>query len=186
MNIIINESVAALKAGKTLLYPTDTVWGIGCDATNEQAVAKIIALKQRDDKKSFIILLANTNDLGRYVKDIPEMAWSLIDYAEKPLTIIYPQATALLAKNAVNEDGSIAIRIVKDGFCYELIKQFRKPIISTSANISGFPSPTDFATIDPKVSSGVDYIAKIIADGTGEPSTILRLGINGEIDFLRK
>lgn len=185
MQKILASALETLKSGGTLLYPTDTIWGLGCDATNETAVKKIIDIKHRDDKKSFIILVADINDIGKYVKDVPELAWDLAEFSEKPLTIIYPQAVGL-AKNVVNEDGSIAIRLVKTGFCYELIKKLRKPLVSTSANISGEPSPTSLESIPTTITGAVDFIADVPADGTGQPSSILKMEVNGEIKFLRR
>lgn len=186
MQEAIEQSLQTIRSGGTLLYPTDTVWGIGCDATNAAAVQKIIDLKHRNSEKSFIILLPDSNELGRYVKDVPELAWDLIEFAEKPLTIIYPQATALLAPNCVNADGSIAIRIVKQGFCFELMKKMRKPLVSTSANISGEPSPKSFSEIAEAILSGVDYVVNLPDQGTGQPSSLMKLEVDGRFAFLRK
>ena len=132
----LKQALDTLKAGGVILYPTDTIWGLGCDATNPEAVEKIYAIKGRDKGKSLIVLLENDYQLEGYVQEVPEVAYQLIEVADKPLTIIYSQAKNLAA-NVVAEDGSIGIRIVKHPFCEELIKRFRKPIVSTSANISG-------------------------------------------------
>ncbi len=176
-----------MRAGGIILYPTDTVWGIGCDATNEQAVAKIYRLKQREDSKSMIILLDNEAKLLSYVREVPEQAWDLMEFAERPLTIIYPDAKNL-AKNLIAEDKSIAIRITKDDFCRKLIGKFRKPLVSTSANISGNPTPTAFSDIDKEIIAGVDYVVNLRRDeqASTTPSTIIKLGMGGEFKIIRK
>lgn len=185
MKEALQKALETLRNKGTILYPTDTVWGLGCDARFPEAVEKIIKLKKRDAGKSFIILLDDVNKLQRYVKEVPEIAWDLIEFTENPLTIIFP-AGINLAKNALNEDGSIAIRIVKQGFAHELIKKFGHPIISTSANLSGGKSPAYFNEIEEDVLTGVDYVVNLTEQGTGKPSTILKLGLGGEFTFLRK
>ena len=142
----IQKCIQVLKAGGIILYPTDTVWGIGCDATNEDAVKKVYQLKQRDDAKSLIILVANDAMLNKHVKEVPELAWDLIDISNSPTTIIYEGAQNL-AKNVIAQNGSIAIRMVKDNFCHQLVYNYRKPIVSTSANISNSPTPLSFNEI---------------------------------------
>ncbi|RZK52412.1 MAG: threonylcarbamoyl-AMP synthase [Pedobacter sp.] len=139
----MNNALEVLKNGGVILYPTDTVWGLGCDATNEEAVAKVNAIKGRSADKSLIILLDNENKLQSYVTEIPEVAYELIEYAENPMTIVFSGAKNL-AKNVINADGTIGIRIVKHDFCEQLLQRFRKPIVSTSANISGQPTPKFF------------------------------------------
>ncbi|QBQ42440.1 L-threonylcarbamoyladenylate synthase [Sphingobacterium psychroaquaticum] len=183
----LNKALETLKSGGLILYPTDTIWGIGCDATNEEAVAKIFALKGRDIGKSMIVLLHNDNQLASYVNDIPEVAYELIEYTEKPLTIVYSNAKNLAA-NAIAEDGSIGIRVVKHPFCEQLLQRFKKPIISTSANLSGEPSPKSFADIDDAVKQGVDYIVEYQQDeeGDGKSSTVMKLDPSGKFVFLRK
>ena len=183
----IEQCLAVLKSGGTLLYPTDTVWGIGCDATNPDAVQKIFDLKQRSDSKSMIVLLDDANRLSSYVRDIPEVAWDLVECADKPLTVVYDGARNL-APNVVAADGSIGIRIVRDAFCRELIYRFRKPIVSTSANISGKPAAGAFADIDPVIKSGVDYIVNLRQTEVAKarPSSVIRLRANGTIEILRK
>jgi L-threonylcarbamoyladenylate synthase len=155
----IEKCLATLKSGGTILYPTDTIWGIGCDATNAEAVAKIYAIKKRDEKKSMIILLANIADIENYAQAPDENIKSLIANTERPLTIIYPAAKNLAA-NLINEDGTIAIRVVKDAFCEYLIKAFGKPIVSTSANISGEETAKHFGEISTEIKTSVDYIVE--------------------------
>ncbi len=183
----IAKAIEVLKSGGTILYPTDTIWGIGCDATNEQAVKKVQELKGRIASKSLIILLDTENKLGGYVREVPEIAYDLIEYAEKPLTIIYSGAKNL-APNVINEDGSIGIRIVKNPFCEQLIQRFRLPIVSTSANTSGNPAPKNFADIEEDVLNGVDYVVNWEQDDMAEktPSTIMKLEPDGRFSFIRK
>jgi L-threonylcarbamoyladenylate synthase len=183
----IAKAIEVLKSGGTILYPTDTIWGIGCDATNEQAVKKVQELKGRIASKSLIILLDTENKLGGYVREVPEIAYDLIEYAEKPLTIIYSGAKNL-APNVINEDGSIGIRIVKYPFCEQLIQRFRLPIVSTSANTSGNPAPKNFADIEEDVLNGVDYVVNWEQDDMAEktPSTIMKLEPDGRFSFIRK
>ncbi|MFD1768557.1 L-threonylcarbamoyladenylate synthase [Sphingobacterium suaedae] len=183
----INEALQTLKNGGLILYPTDTIWGIGCDATNEAAVEKVFALKGRDQNKSMIILLHNDNQLVSYVQEVPEVAYELIEYADKPLTIVYPKAKNL-APNAIAEDGSIGIRIVHHAFCEQLLQRFRKPIISTSANISGKPSPKCFDDISSDILERVDYVVSYGQQekGDGKSSTVMRLDPSGKFEFLRK
>ncbi|WP_423147720.1 L-threonylcarbamoyladenylate synthase [Rubrolithibacter danxiaensis] len=183
----IDNTLKVLQSGGIILYPTDTIWGIGCDATNEEAINRIFELKGRDASKSLITLLDSENKLESYVKEVPPIAYDLIEYAENPLTIIYSNAKNL-APNAIHLDGSIGIRIVKHDFCKQLIQRFRKPIISTSANISGQKSPTNFAEIDAKILSGVDYVVNIDQDDLTEKkaSTILKLEVDGSFVFIRR
>ena len=183
----INKALEVLKNGGIILYPTDTVWGLGCDATNPEAVAKIFALKNRADSKSLIILLDTENKLQSHVSEIPDVAYDLIEYTEKPLTIIYDGAKNL-AQNLINEDGSIAIRIPKHEFCQQLIQRFRKPIVSTSANISSELTPLSFSQISEKIKNGVDYVIDLEQEDTQEKqsSTIIKLGAGGQFSFIRK
>ncbi|MEJ5053037.1 L-threonylcarbamoyladenylate synthase [Sphingobacterium sp. MYb382] len=183
----LNKALETLKNGGLILYPTDTIWGIGCDATNAEAVEKIFALKGRDKQKSMIVLLHNDNQLASYVNDIPEVAYSLMEYNERPLTIVYSNAKNLAA-NVPAEDGSIGIRVVKHPFCEHLLQRFKKPIISTSANISGEPSPKSFADISEHIIDGVDYVVAYQQDakGDGISSTVMKLDPSGKFEFLRK
>lgn len=183
----INNALEVLKNGGVILYPTDTVWGLGCDATNEEAVAKVNAIKGRSADKSLIILLENENKLQSYVTEIPEVAYELIEYAENPMTIVFSGAKNL-AKNVINSDGTIGIRIVKHDFCEQLLQRFRKPIVSTSANISGEPTPKFFDEISEEVKDAVDYIVDFDQENRTEkkPSTIIKLGPSGQFEFIRK
>jgi L-threonylcarbamoyladenylate synthase len=183
----INVAVQVLKKGGVILYPTDTIWGIGCDATNPEAVDKIYAIKQRSDARSMLVLLDDAAGLERYLQEVPEIAWDMIELSDEPLTIIFPGAKNL-AKNLVPPDGTIGIRVVRDEFCRKLIRQFRKPIVSTSANISGKSWPENFDAIDPVILQRVDYTVKWRQEDhtRGKPSSIIKLGIQGEIEIIRK
>ncbi len=172
---MLKEIVNELKEGKTILYPTDTVWGIGCDATNEDAVKKIYKLKNREESKSLIILVASIDMLKEYVTNISEKAIDIIKKAKKPTTIIY-QNPKNLAKNTIASDNTIAIRIPQDDFCLQLIKKIGKPIVSTSANISGEPTPKSFSEISKAILNNVDYVVDLHQDKTTEKSsTILKI-----------
>ena len=183
----INKATEFLKNGKVILYPTDTIWGIGCDATNSDAVKKIFSIKKRADNKAMVILISEIGQLYDYVEKIPELAWDMADFAENPLTIIYPKGKGVALELLAN-DGSIAIRLVKDDFCRKLISKFRKAIVSTSANISGDESPRSFKQITPEILSAVDYVVnwKQQEASASKPSTIIKLEMNGEIKFIRK
>lgn len=176
----IEECLLVLNKGGLLLYPTDTIWGIGCDATNAEAVDRIFALKQRPAHKNMIILLAEEKDILTYVTQPDLQIFDYIKGISKPVTVIYEGATGI-ADNLVNEDGSIAIRIVNDPFCKHLIKRFRKPIVSTSANISGYPPPAIFNDIDAVIKNGVDYIVQHRQDDLyiAAPSSIIKWNKNG-------
>lgn len=183
----IDKAFEILKNGGLILYPTDTIWGIGCDATNSEAVEKVYKLKGRAEEKSLIILLDTANKLPSYVREVPDIAYDLVEFAENPLTIIYSGAKNL-APNVINADGSIAIRIVKHDFCAPLIQRFRKPIVSTSANISGEKSPGNFDDITQDILDGVDLIIDFEQDDRSEKklSTIMKLEANGKFQFIRK
>lgn len=183
----IKTSLNILKEGGVILYPTDTIWGIGCDATNEAVVERIYNIKQRHDSKSMLILLDNEGRIKQYVDTIPDIAWELIEASETPLTIIYPGAKNL-AQNLIAEDGSIGIRIAKDDFCQKLISQFGKPIVSTSANIAGNPSPGRFNDIDPSIKQSVDYIVKWKQEdiAEGQASSIIKIGLSNEVEIIRR
>lgn len=182
----VKKAVEILREGGLILYPTDTVWGIGCDATNEAAVQRLLQLKGRASDKGLIVLLDVAGRLETYVKEVPNNAWDLIEFSEKPLTIIYdtPQR---IAENAKASDGSIGIRITKDEFCQKIIEQLKKPIVSTSANLSGRPFPESFADIGEEVLQGVDYVVNLrrTEKKINPPSTVLRLKNDGQIIFLR-
>lgn len=183
----LNQALETLKNGGLILYPTDTIWGIGCDATNADAVEKVFALKGRDKSKSMLILLHNDNQLASYVREIPEVAYELIEATNRPMTIIYSGAKNL-AENAIAEDCSIGIRVVDHPFCSQLLQRFRKPIISTSANLSGEPSASNFDEISEEIKKGVDYIVKFGQQdlSKGKPSIIMKLDPSGKFEFIRK
>ena len=181
MNFELKNTVASLQQAKTILYPTDTVWGIGCDATNEKAVSKIYQIKQREESKSLIILVSSLEMLEKYVA-VPEKAIHILQKATKPTTIIYKFPKGL-ASNVIAKDHTVAIRIVKDEFCIKLIQQFGKPIVSTSANISGNPTPKTFSEIAETILEAADYIVNLQQDiVASKSSTILRIeGDNIEV-----
>ena len=183
----IRKAIEVLKAGGIILYPTDTIWGIGCDATNEEAVKKVYDLKQREESKSMLILLDNPAKLQAYVQDVPDIAWDLIDLTETPLTIIFDGAKNL-APNLIGDDGTIGIRITEEPFSTNLCRQFHKPIVSTSANISGDKPPKNFSNISPEIKNNVDYVVKYRQkeNKAVKPSSILKLGRNGTIKIIRK
>ncbi|MFP4556503.1 MAG: L-threonylcarbamoyladenylate synthase [Bacteroidales bacterium] len=187
MHNIIKEAIEVLKKGGIILYPTDTIWGIGCDATNPEAVDRVYKLKQREDSKSMLVLVHNPNLINQYINDVPDVAWDLIEVTDKPLTIIYPDAKNL-ASNLIAANGSVGIRVVKHAFCEQLIHRFRKPIVSTSANISGSPSPKGFYDIDDRILDGVDYIVPTEFDESTStsPSGIIQLGKGGEVKVIRE
>ncbi|RQP15147.1 MAG: threonylcarbamoyl-AMP synthase [Parapedobacter sp.] len=183
----INSALDVLRAGGLILYPTDTIWGIGCDATNPAAVERVCQLKGRDQSKSLIVLLDNENKLPGYVTEVPEIAYQLIEYTERPLTIVYSGAKNL-APNLVAGDGSIGIRIVDHAFCTPLLQRFRKPLVSTSANISGQPAPKNFSEISQEIIEGVDYVVSYGQDDHRESqaSMVMKLEAGGKFSFLRR
>jgi L-threonylcarbamoyladenylate synthase len=183
----LKNALSVLKSGGVILYPTDTIWGIGCDATNAEAVARVYKIKKREDSKSMLVLMENPALLERYVDDVPEIAWDLIEITTTPLTVIYQKAKNL-AQNLVAADGSIGIRFTKEEFTSELLRQFRRPIVSTSANISGEPSPACFSDIKEDVKNAVDYVVKFRQDDPtpAQPSSIIKLEAGGKIEILRK
>lgn len=183
----IKQSLEVLHQGGIILYPTDTVWGIGCDATNKEAVKKVCRLKGKLPKQGLIVLIEDVSKLKLYVDKVPAIAYTLIKQAKHPLTIIYPEMRGL-SENVIAKDGSIAIRVVKEKFCRELIKKLNKPLVSTSANKSGDAAPESYKDIKPKILKGVDYIVDLYREKTyiGKPSTIIKLGVNGETELIRK
>lgn len=187
MNTEINNALSVLQAGGLILYPTDTIWGIGCDATNSGAIRSIYKLKQRDDAKSLIILLAEAKDIFRYVADPHPDIVGMITAFDRPTTVIYDQAVGLPG-NLVNEDGSIAIRVTRDPFCKSLIKRLKAPLVSTSANISGQPSPAGFTDVSEMIRQGVDHIVPLKQEGPSrhQASRILRLSADGSIRVIRE
>ena len=176
-----------MREGGVILYPTDTIWGIGCDATNEDAVRRVYEIKQRQDSKAMLVLVDSSVKVDFYVRDVPEVAWDLIDLADKPLTIIYSGARNLAA-NLLAEDGSEGIRVTNEDFSKRLCQQFRKAIVSTSANISGQPSPKNFSEISEEVKSAVDYIVGYRQEeiSNPKPSSIIKLDKGGVIKIIRE
>lgn len=175
-----------LKNGGTILYPTDTIWGIGCDATNEEACQKIIQIKNRPQEKSFIILVDSFLMLEKYIPDFPSVCYDLVELAEKPLTIIYPDAKGI-APSILAEDGSVGIRLTKDPICLNIIRTIKKPLVSTSANISGGKNPSCFSEINPKIKNQVDLIIEERLDEKrNAPSQIIKIGLDSSIKVIRK
>ena len=176
-----------MREGGVILYPTDTIWGMGCDATNEEAVRRGYERKQRQDSKAMLVLVDSSVKVDFYVRDVPEVAWDLIDLADKPLTIIYSGARNLAA-NLLAEDGSVGIRVTNEDFSKRLCQQFRKAIVSTSANISGQPSPKNFSEISEEVKSAVDYIVGYRQEemSNPKPSSIIKLDKGGVIKIIRE
>ncbi len=183
----IEKSLEILKKGGIILYPTDTVWGIGCDATNASAVAKIYKLKKRNESKALICMVNSVKMLEKYVQQVPEPAYDIIEHATRPTTIIYDEPCSV-ANNLVGEDDTLAIRVVKDKiFCEKLIYKLRKPLVSTSANISGDPTPISFNQISQEILKGVDYVVNLpSAKSTAQPSVIIKLGNDGTVKVIRK
>ena len=183
----IKKALEVLKSGGVILYPTDTIWGIGCDATNIEAVKRVYKIKNREDSKSMLVLMENQALLEQYVNNVPEIAWDLIELSTTPLTIIYENAKNL-APNLIAEDGSIGIRFTKEIFTSQLIQLFRKPLVSTSANISGEKSPAFFNEVSEEIKARVDYIVQYRQDDItpATPSSIIKLGAGGRIDIIRK
>jgi len=183
----LKRACEVLHGGGLIVYPTDTIWGIGCDATNAEAVGRVYALKQRTDHKAMLVLIDSSVKLSGYVSEIPDIAWDIIDVSDKPLTIIYPNAKNI-AFNLLGEDGSVGIRVTNEQFSHELCKRFRKPIVSTSANISGQPSPALFSEIVEAVKNGVDYVVRYRQGETvkAKPSGIIKLGENGCVKIIRE
>lgn len=183
----IKKALEVLKNGGIILYPTDTIWGIGCDATNEKAVDRIYQIKKRVDTKSMQVLMENPALLERYITEVPEIAWDLVEVATTPLTVIY-QGAKNLAKNLIAEDGSIGIRFTKEAFTMQLLQRFRRPLVSTSANVSGEKPPAFFDEISEEIKNQVDFIVGYRQNDTtpSQPSSIIKLGVGGRIDIIRE
>ncbi len=204
MNGEINKALEVLRGGGVILYPTDTVWGIGCDATDPEAVARVYAIKKREDSKSLVLLASDMDMICRYVKEVPEMAVQLVEVNDKPMTIIYPDAVVgfrpsadgampkadrrALAFNTVAEDGTVGIRIPMMEFCQQLVARLGRPLVSTSANISGEATPKRFAEISEAVRGAVDHIVdpSLEAGATGQSSSIIKVGLDYSIEIIRK
>ncbi|MBR1570323.1 MAG: Sua5/YciO/YrdC/YwlC family protein [Bacteroidales bacterium] len=195
---IFAEALRTLREGGTILYPTDTVWGIGCDATNPEAVARIFEIKHRADSKSLVLLASDLDMVAKYVREIPSIAIDLVEVNDAPMTIIYPEALCgvegekgdrwHLAWNTVAADGTVGIRIPLMDWCKNLVYKLGRPIVSTSANISGEPTPGRFTEIDPAIKEAVDFVVPPSVDtqSTGKASQILKVGLRGEIEIIRK
>lgn len=188
-----SEALEVLRNGGVILYPTDTVWGLGCDATNPEAVARIYEIKKRSDSKSLVLLASDLDMVARYIREIPDMAIQLVEVNDQPMTIIYPgaltgQECRGLAHNTVAQDGSVGIRIPVVDFCRDLVHRFGRPIVSTSANISGEPTPRKFADIPQQIKDAVDFIVdpSLERNSTGSASSIIKVGLDGTIDIIRK
>lgn len=182
----LKKALEVLRNGGVILYPSDTVWGLGCDATNEEAVARIYAIKKRAPGKSMLVLMENINLLERYVTEVPEVAYDLIELSEKPVTVIFDGARNL-AKNVIASDGSVGIRITHESFTQQLIRQFKKPIVSSSANISSKSTPRNFSEISNEIRNAVDYVVQYrqTEKSHSEMSSIIKLGNSGQIKIIR-
>lgn len=183
----IKRACEVMQKGGIILYPTDTIWGIGCDATNEEAVKRVYEIKKRADSKAMLVLVDSPVKVDFYVKEVPAVAWDLIDFTTKPLTIIYDGARNL-APNLLAEDGSVGIRVTAEEFSKQLCFRFRKAIVSTSANVSGQPSPGCFAEVNDEIKQAVDYIVEYRQEETArpKPSGIIKLGKGGEVKIIRE
>jgi L-threonylcarbamoyladenylate synthase len=186
MNSEVHKAFEVIQNGGIILYPTDTVWGIGCDATNAEAVKKIYTLKQREESKSMIVLMNGEKMMYNVFKDIPETAWQILDLSEKPTTLILDNPRNV-APNIIAEDKTLGVRIVKEPFCFKLMERMKKPLVSTSANISGSLTPKSFKEIAPEIIKGVDYVVNLhhekICD---KPSTIIKLSLDNQVKIIRK
>lgn len=182
----LRQAVATLRSGGLILYPTDTVWGIGCDATNSEAVAKVFALKQRAEAKSMLVLVDSASRARNYVKEIPDVAYDMLDIADKPLTLILDNALGL-ASNLIAEDGSVGIRVTNEKFSHDLCYKFMKAVVSTSANISGHPAAAIYPEIEQEIIDGVDYVVRYRRDDTkrSKPSSIVKLKADGQVTVIR-
>jgi L-threonylcarbamoyladenylate synthase len=186
MNQEVHNAYEVIKDGGIILYPTDTVWAIGCDATNEEAVNKIFELKKRDKNKSLIVLMNGEKMVYNVFKEIPDVAWEIMDLSEKPTTIILDKPRNV-APNLIAEDNSLGMRIVKDPFCYKLMERMKRPLVSTSANISGMFPPKSFKEISPEILKGVDYVVNLHHEKTADkPSTIIKLSLDNQVKVIRK
>ncbi|MDQ7961327.1 MULTISPECIES: L-threonylcarbamoyladenylate synthase [Flavobacterium] len=186
MNEEVHKAYEIIKEGGIILYPTETVWGIGCDATNPDAVAKIYALKRREESKSMIVLMNGERMVYNVFKDIPEVAWQILDLSEKPTTLILDNPRNI-AKNLIAPDNTLGMRIVKEPFCYKLLERMKKPLVSTSANISGEPTPINYKEISPEILKGVDYVVNLQQEKmTGKPSAIIKLTSDSQVKIIRK
>jgi len=185
MQAEIEKSLEVIKKGGLLLYPTDTVWGLGCDATRPDAIQKIYDLKNRAESKALLCLVSDFKMLNQFVEEVPEVAYDILKYAIKPTTIIYDKPIRV-AENLVAEDNTLAIRVVKDEFCKQLVRKLKRPLVSTSANISGEPTPKTFQEISPAILEGVDYVVNLHRNRkTAKPSSIIKLKNDGSVTVIR-
>jgi L-threonylcarbamoyladenylate synthase len=182
----VNRAIDVIKCGGVILYPTDTVWGIGCDASNPEAVKKVFEIKQRADNKALIVLVGSANDVAKYVQEMPDIAYDLIEFSERPLTIVYDKGFGL-APALLGEDGSVGIRVTSEKFSSELCRKLRRPLVSTSANISGQPTPAIFSEISQEIKDAVDYVVDYRRDDVSrsQPSTVMKLSAGGVFTILR-
>jgi L-threonylcarbamoyladenylate synthase len=186
INQEILNAYKVIKEGGIILYPTDTVWGIGCDATNPEAVAKIYKLKQRAETQSMICLMNGEKMIYNVFREVPEVAWQIMDLSENPTTLVLDKPRNI-APNLIAADNTLAIRIVKEPFCFKLMERMKKPLVSTSANISGQPTPKSFKEISPEIIKGVDYVVNLHHDKiAGKPSTIIKLTNDSQVKVIRK
>ena len=186
VNTEVHNAFEVIKNGGIILYPTDTVWGIGCDATNEEAIQKIYALKQREESKSMIVLVNGERMMHQVFNEIPEVAWQILDFSDKPTTLILDKPKNV-AKNIIAEDNSLAVRMVNEPFCFKLMERMKKPLVSTSANLSGMFTPKSFKEISPEIIAGVDYIVNLNKEKIcSTPSTIIKLTIDNQVKIIRK
>ena len=186
INTEVHNAFEVIKNGGIILYPTDTVWGIGCDATNPEAIAKIYALKQREDSKSMIVLMNGDKMMYNVFSAIPDLAWDLWDLSEKPTTLILDNPRNI-AENLIAADKTLGVRIIKEPFCFKLLERMKKPIVSTSANISGMVAPKTFKEISPEIIKGVDYVVNLHQEKVCKnPSTIIKLSLDNQVKVIRK
>ena len=186
INQEIQNAYEIIQKGGIILYPTDTVWGIGCDATNPEAVAKIYKLKKRAETQSMIVLMNGEKMIYNVFKEIPEVAWQIIDLSENPTTLVLDKPRNV-APNLIAPDQTLGIRIVKEPFCFKLMEKMKKPLVSTSANISGQPTPKSFKEISPEIIKGVDYVVNLHREKiAGKPSTIIKLTNDSQVKVIRK
>jgi len=183
---LYHDAISSLKSGGVILYPSDTIWGLGCDVRMDASIEKLLQIKQRPTEKGLIVLISKIEQLSEYVEEVPEIAWDLVEFAEDPLTVIYPKGKNV-SRHLLGPDGSIAIRLVKDEFCKGLIYRYQRGIVSTSANLSGDPSPINFETVPGSIKEQVDYILQNpnSKKGSGKPSKIVKLGLGGEYALIR-
>lgn len=186
INTEVHNAFEVIQNGGIILYPTDTVWGIGCDASNEEAVKKIYALKQREETKSMIVLMNGDKMMYNVFKEIPETAWQILDLSEKPTTLILDNPRNV-AKNIIAEDNTLGVRIVKEPFCFKLMERMKRPLVSTSANISGMFTPKSFKEISSEIIKGVDYVVNLQREkNCDKPSTIIKLTLDNQVKIIRK